>query len=49
VGQELCAAQPAAIMRHAVDAQHYSLYNSAAASQNSQVSQSVDKAESVAL
>jgi hypothetical protein len=44
-----CAAQPAAIMRHAVDAQHYSLYNSAAASQNSQVSQSVDKAESVAL
>ncbi len=44
-----CAAQPAAILRHVVDAQHYSLYNSTAASQSSQVSQSLDKAERVAL
>ena len=45
----MCLAQPAAILRHVVSAQHYSLYTSIAASQSSQVSQSLDKAERVAL
>ena len=44
-----CAAQPAAILRLVIDAQRYSLYNSTAASQSSQATQSVDKAESAAL
>ena len=43
-----CAAQAAAILRHVVEA-HYSLYDSTAASQSSQVSQSLNKAERVAI
>ena len=38
-----------AILHHAVNAQDYILHNSTAASLNSHMSQSVDKAESMAL